>query len=171
MAFRGTRTILTAAFYTVLALVELLTAKPHFERETNSGQTPSSAGNLYSHHVCGADIIPSTVSFVEAHVFKVAPSTQHDDCASAVVTTIHICVLWLLVASALGWGIVFLIRYFARMAHTAETKDAECAEAVEHPWRGITPLTVTGNIWHESIGLWFFKHTMGTSNSKEQIDS
>jgi len=138
--------MLTAAFYTVLVLVGLLTAMPPLARETNGGQTSSSAGNLYSQHVCGADIMPSTVSFVEAHGYRVAPSTHHYGCASAVVTTIHICVVWVLVASALGWGIVFLIRCFARMAHTAEDRDAERAEIVDHPRRGVIPLTVTGDI-------------------------
>lgn len=131
--------MLIAIFYEVIVLIGWFTAMPFFERKASTGQTPVAAGDLHKHHVCGAEIMPSTVSFVTAHGFKVAPSTQNDSCVPAVVTIIHISVMWFLVASALGWGIVFLIRCCARMADHAETKDAEIAETLVHPFRGRAP--------------------------------
>lgn len=56
------------------------------------------------------------------------------------------------------------------MAHTAEGKDAELAETVNHQRCGATPLTVTGDIM-ERIDEADIDNTTGSWSSKERSDS
>lgn len=172
MAFQRYGTMLIAAFYAAIVLIGWFTAMPFFERRASNGQTPVAAGNLHKHHVCGADMMPSTVSFVTAHGFKVAPSTQHDSCVPAVVTIIHISVIWFLVTSALGWGVVFLIRYCAMMADHAETRDEESVETLVHPFRGRASLVAPDHISTQVDEVVTLQaHHVGTTNSRNKIIS
>lgn len=139
MALRANWITLIACIYIAAVLVWLSTAVPLFERSSGSEMSLSFAGSLHSHGVCETDTWLSTISFVKAHGFKVVPSMQKGDCVPAMVAIINVCVLWFLVASAVGWGITSLMRCCVRMGQGTETQDEERADVGDCRYCGLVP--------------------------------
>ena len=130
MAFSASWRLLLKMIYLAAVLIWKSTAMSLID--WGSGEQMSFAAvNLESREVCRANLLGSTISFVKSHGFKIVQSSQQHGCLPAMVAIINVCVLWILVGSALGWGAIYLVEFCARTGRSVETGDEESGDALD----------------------------------------